>query len=133
LVVEDSKNIDLGEEVEAASHTAEDKKVALDDPAPDPVVAGFHKNPAVAAGPVVAEDIVVGILHLLHHLHIVNHELSQTIVFQPLSQVSSSHRRQKEFVAPKSKILSLLRGTVTRQERTGLFARNTTMSARICQ
>jgi hypothetical protein len=106
LVVEGSKNIDLGEEGEAASHIAVDKKVASDDPVPDPVVVGFHKNPAVAAGPVAAEDIVVGILHLLLHLRIVNHQLLQTIVFQPLSQVSSSHWRQKEFIAPKSKILS---------------------------
>ena len=111
LVVEDLKKIDLGEEGEVASRIAEDKKVALDVPVPVPVVVvvDFHMNPAVAAGPAAVEDIVVGILHLHHHPHhphMVNHELSQTIGFQPLSQVSSSHREQLEFIAPKGEILS---------------------------
>ena len=108
LVVEDLKKIDLGEEGEVASRIAEDKKVALGVPVPV-VVVDFHMNPAVAAGPAAVEGIVVGILllhHHPHHPHKVNHELSQTIGFQPLSQVSSSHREQLEFIAPKGEILS---------------------------
>lgn len=99
-----SKNIDLEEEGVVASHTAEDKKVALDVHVAVPVVVGFHKNPAVAVDPAAAEDTEVGILHLLHH-HIANHELSRTEGFLPLSQVSSSHWKQQEFIAPKSTIL----------------------------
>jgi hypothetical protein len=109
LVVEDLKKIDLGEEGEVASRIAEDKKVALDVPVPVVVVVvDFHMNPAVAVDPAAVEDIVVGILlhHHPHHPHMVNHELSQTIGFQPLSQVSSSHREQLEFIAPKGEILS---------------------------